>query len=140
MKFNFFKYINEDNKSKQEINEIGGTFFLAFAATNTLMMAYRFYKEYMTRASRACSNLKGRDKNLCMLKYEMDALEAKKSELERGLKDCDKAEDPKKCKQKIQKELRKTDSELKKVSKNFNMIYKIVKQEEEKERKSSKLR
>lgn len=137
MKYNFLNYFPDRRDNNDDVNE-ATPIMMAFSATSVLMMAYRFYKEYMTKASRECGSLQGRDKNLCMLKFELDALEAKKSELERGLKDCEKTRDPKKCESKINKELRKTENKLKKIKKQFDMIYKIVKQEEDAERKTRK--
>lgn len=122
-----------ESEYQENISEV--PIMLAISATSISMMAYRFYKDYMTKAARECGTLQGRDKNLCMLKYRINALETKKSKLEKGLRKCKEAKNPEKCEEKVKKDIKKTEERLKKVKKQFDMLYKIVKQEEEKERK-----
>ncbi len=129
MKDNYLKYFLKEDYKNTPLNELV-PIMLYFSATSTLMMAYRFYKEYMTRAARECGSLSGRDKNLCMLKFELDGLKAQKNQIEAGLKDCDKAKDPRKCKEKLTRELRKIGPKLDKKQKQFDMLYKLVQKEE----------
>ncbi|MFW6242532.1 MAG: hypothetical protein ACOC2W_00065 [bacterium] len=131
MKYNCIKYFPD--KNHENLNE--SSIMLAFAATNTLMLAYRLYKEFLTKAAKECKQYIGRDKSLCMAKFELDGLKLKKEHLENGLKDCDKARDPKSCKMKIEKELDKTNKEIEKKEKQFKMLYDLVKKEERENKK-----
>lgn len=131
MKDNYLKYL--DLKNKENVNET--PIFSIFIAANSLMMAYRFYKEFITKASRECKSYVGRDKSLCIAKFELDGLKTKKHHLEIGLKDCEKAKDQKRCERKIQKELDKTNNEINKKQKQFDMLYDLVKKEEKDSKK-----
>lgn len=62
----------------------------AFAAT-------KIYKNYLSKAAKACSTKKGDAKKICMNKFKLDAMKHRIVALNKGKGACKKSKDPKKC-------------------------------------------
>lgn len=128
MKYNYINYFNIKNKDQDNLDE--APVMMAISATSLVLMAIRTYKDYLRKAARECKSLEGRDKNLCMLRHDIDALKAKNKKLMQGLNKCSKSRNKEKCEEKIKKEIEKTNEKIKKKQKQYRRVYYLAKQKE----------
>lgn len=120
--------------NKQNYQQEIGPTFLAISATSLLMTAYKTYKDYLSKAARACDTMTGRDKSLCMTKYKMEGIRNYIQQLQKSLTKCEEAKYPEKCREKIKERIQKLEEKHKKLNERFKMLYNLIKQAE-KERK-----
>jgi hypothetical protein len=67
--------------------------------------SYKIYKNYLTKAARACSEKSGQEKKMCMKEFEIDGLTAQMTDLRRGLSACTKTKNPDKCREALNKKI-----------------------------------
>lgn len=72
--------------------------------------AYKIYKNYLSKAARACAGKP--DKTSCMKQYKINAIKAQISKLNSDAGKCSKSKDPVKCKASIQNKINKLKSKL----------------------------
>lgn len=82
---------------------VGGA---ALAALVTFA-AYKLYKNYFSKAAKACAGKKGAEKDACMQAHRMKAKQAQAKVLMRGMSACKNSKDPAKCKAAIQAKIAK---------------------------------
>jgi hypothetical protein len=82
---------------------------LATAAIAALIItiSYRFYKRFLSKAARVCRGKKFSEKTSCMNRYRIEAMKGQMLQLQKGFKICSKTKNPKKCKYKITKKIRR---------------------------------
>jgi len=86
-------------KSKEAI--AAGAMALLIIAIGVLV-----YRKFMSKASKACKNYKGDEKNECLKKYREKAKQLKIQTLVKNRKACSKTKNPQKCVEKINKKIR----------------------------------
>jgi len=74
----------------------------AAIAFTAIVASAILYKRFLSRAAKACTGQKGFQKENCMTKFKIAGYEASVKSLQRNLPDCSQAQDPFKCKHKIQ--------------------------------------
>jgi len=84
-------------------NEIAAAALIALVIAG----AYKAYKNYFSKAAKACKDKKGDEKIACMTNYEARALSIQKKILNRSLDSASKSSEPKKFIDKIQNEVNK---------------------------------
>lgn len=77
-----------------------------------LLGAYKTYKTNFTQAAKACANFKGEDRDKCMRKYKINAMEAQIMALKTSLDKCKKSKDPSSCNKKVNEKIIKIKKEL----------------------------
>ena len=80
---------------------------------NIIAGAFAVYKNYIRKNVAACKEYKGEEKKKCKLHYKKQAINAELKELRASKSKCNKAKDPKKCRTKIDKRIKKVQSKLK---------------------------
>jgi len=81
-------------------------------AAAIIVGSYKIYKDYLSKAARACSKHKGLKKKECIATYKKGATQKRIGYLtSRGIK-CGKSKNPDKCKAKVHKELAKLKKKL----------------------------
>ena len=78
----------------------------AAIAAVVLVIAYKAYKRFYSKAAKACAGKKGDIKTSCMNKFKREALKSQMITLQKGTAACRKTKDPNKCKNRIQTKLR----------------------------------
>lgn len=96
------------------------------AVASLLVTAFKLFRDYATRASRACIDLKGPDKPLCKTEIELDGLIRGLAALRRARGECGKTKNPDKCRQSIDKHILRTQTKIAKL-KTRNASYQKIK-------------
>jgi len=65
-------------------------------------LAYKAYKNYFSKAARACAGKSGAEKDACMARAKQGALGVKKANIKRAMSACSKTSNPAACRQKLQ--------------------------------------
>ena len=78
---------------------------LVLSVGGLLMTAYRLYKDYLTKAARACANLDPKEKRLCMLKYKIDGKRKQLVTLTSLLSKCRQTKNPDECLNKLRQKI-----------------------------------
>jgi len=78
---------------------------LVLSIGGLLMTAYRLYKDYLTRAARACANLDPKEKRLCMLKYKIDGKRKQLATLTSLVAKCRQTKNPDECLDKLRQKI-----------------------------------
>lgn len=81
-------------------------------ATILLMASYKIYKNKYSEAAQACSKFKGDEKDDCMRKFKMQAVQKQLQELRESIHKCDKSKDPDLCREKINEKIIKLRKKL----------------------------
>lgn len=76
-------------------------------ATLVTYAAYKVYKNFFSKAAKACAGKKGAEKDACMQSYKVKAKQAQAKVLMNGMTACKKSKDPAKCKAAIQAKIAK---------------------------------
>ena len=93
---------------------------------NAINLTYRTYKEYLTKAGRACSDLTERERSICMLDYKIKGKKQQLLNLQKLIAKCSRAKEAKqatKCKLKIKKEMQKIKDEIKRMQQRAKAIH-----------------
>jgi hypothetical protein len=85
--------------------KVAASIAAATVAAAAVAGAYKIYKNYFSKAARACKGKEGDAKQACMKKFKADAVKAEISALKSGMSKCAKSKDPAKCKAAIQKKI-----------------------------------
>lgn len=67
--------------------------------------AYKLYKRFLSDAAKSCKNLSGKEKTICMLKYQLKGLEQAKMALTKAATTCGKSNKPAECREKMGKKI-----------------------------------
>jgi hypothetical protein len=94
---------------KGHSKEIGWTVLAAIALT----AGYKIYKNYFSKAARACKGKTGTEKDACMINYQIQAYKLKKQALQKSLSMANRTKDSIKFKNKINSEIKKIDKKIK---------------------------
>jgi len=78
---------------------------LVLSVSGLLMTAYRLYKDYLTRAARACANLDPKEKRLCMLRFKIDGKRRQLAALRSLLTKCRQTRKPDECVDKLRQKI-----------------------------------
>ena len=81
----------------------GVVIFVALASA----IALGVYGRFMSKEARACKQLSGKEKTICMYEVHIKALDVKANDLRKAMNGCKFTTDPEKCKQKLQKKIEK---------------------------------
>jgi len=90
---------------------VGGIALAALATT----LAFKVYKNYLSRAAKACQGKKGAEKQQCMRKVKMDARKQKIMSLTKAQSVCSKTKNPEKCVAKLKLKIAKEKAKMKKI-------------------------
>jgi len=91
---------------------------------NAINFTYRTYKEYMTTAGRACTDLTERERSICMLQYKIRGREKQIKQLQTISKTCTKHKKAQICRSKFAKEIQKTKDEIKRMRERIKAVHK----------------
>ena len=83
----------------------------ALVAAATLA-AYKFFRNYSSKAKEACKNLSGVDRDICIAKYKIDALAKENQILNVQKSKCGISNDPTTCSQKLEEKIEKNNNEI----------------------------
>lgn len=72
--------------------------------------AIKIYNRFFSQAAKSCVDAK--NKTECMKKFKIQALQRAKSEIARGKAKCNQTKDPKKCVEKMNKQLQNYDDKI----------------------------
>jgi len=89
-------------------NGMGYTAFLSIATA----ISYKVYKQYLTKAAKACKGNRGIEKEVCMIKHKKKATQKKIEVLKKAVKDCEKTNNVGKCKKKVQDQINREKKKL----------------------------
>jgi len=84
----------------------------AAIAAAAIYAGYKVYKNYISKAGKACATQKGGAKKVCMLKYKNTAVKAQMAAVRSGASKCSQAKDPAKCKAAIANKLQKLQGKI----------------------------
>jgi len=96
-------FSQEDLDKLTATANIGGTALLALL----VYLGVKAAKLYSTKAKRACSHLKGKEREDCIKKFRINALKVKIAILQRGKSKCSKTKNPQECKNAIDNKIDK---------------------------------
>jgi len=87
---------------------------LVGAALAGLIISYSYwvYKDYLSKAARACKDKRGKEKAICMKEFKKKAQAAKIQALQAGMSKCAKTKDPTSCKSKLQGKINKEKAKM----------------------------
>lgn len=91
---------------------------------NAINLTYRTYKEYMTKAGRACADLTERERSICMLQHKIKGKQKQMQQLQQLASSCVKNKKVQECKMKIAKEIQKIKEEIKRMQERVKAIHK----------------
>ena len=91
-------------------------------AASLISSAVAIYRNQFSKAGRACSTLSGAMKEKCMLRYNIEALKKQINRLKTGKTECTKTNDPAKCNEKIDKNIKKLQVKLAKLTNEARYI------------------
>jgi len=92
------------------IKEHGGVIGASALAALVITASYKIYKNYFSKAAKACSDKTGNEKEACMTNYRADAYKMQQASLKKSLSMADKSSDPKSFRKKIEIRLQKLKS------------------------------
>ena len=120
-------YILDEKLNDIEIQtEIGAMVALTAASVgiSALSMAAKAYKNYMTKAGKACSGLPDKEKTLCMLKFQLGATNKQIETLKGSLGKC---KNDQKCVTKINNKLSGLVNKAKFIKNRYRKLYAVPK-------------
>jgi len=95
---------------------------------NAINFTYRTYKEYMTKAGRACSDLTERERSICMLQYKIKGKQKQLQQMKQLVSKCAKNKKIQACKSRLSKEMQKIKIEIKRMQERVKAIHKDYRQ------------
>jgi len=98
-------YLNKIQTQQEQL-------IMALSVAGLFMSAYRLYKDYLTRAARACADLPHKEKTLCILRYKITGKSRELAQLKRNIGKCSTTKDPKKCTERVQQKIDKVQDQL----------------------------
>ena len=77
---------------------------VAVAALIALVLAasYKVYRDYLSKAAKACKGKQGADKRNCMSEFKKKARKAKVMAMQKNISKCSRTKNPSECKRKLQ--------------------------------------
>lgn len=70
------------------------------------------YKNYFSKAAKACKGKAGLEKKNCIAKFKKQAQRAKVTAMQKAMSQCSKSKDPATCKQKLQTKITKEKAKM----------------------------
>ena len=95
---------------------------------NAINFTYRTYKEYMTKAGRACTDLTERERSICMLQYKIKGKQKQLQQLKHLVSKCAQNKKVQACKSRLAKEMQKIKAEIKRMQERVKAIHKDYRQ------------
>lgn len=94
---------------------------MGVAALVALMVyaSYKIYKNFLSKAAKACADKEGTEKKMCMKEYEIQGINAQLADMRKGLSACAKSKDPEKCREALNKKMLKVKEKLDKAKTNI---------------------
>lgn len=108
----FIKHMQGTGAATQYV--AGQTLPIAAVLAGITYAAIKIYKNYLSKAAKACSGKKGEEKKSCMEKFKKDAIKQKIKYLEAGKPRCKHSKDPKTCVAKLDLKIAKAKQNLSK--------------------------
>jgi len=98
----------------QDVERLGYKSGLVDAAIIAAILAlgYKIYKDYISKAGKACRDYSGDKKKDCIIRFKQQALRARISGLTQAKAKCKTAKKPEKCNRKIDEEIAKLKRKL----------------------------
>lgn len=88
-------------------NEIVGVMAASAILAGAITSGMKIYRNYLSKAARQCSGFSGEQKQACMRKNEIRAISAQIATISRNKSLCSKADNPLKCKNKLDNQIYK---------------------------------
>jgi len=120
------------------LTEADPTVMTAYFSILAFRMVYGLLKDAFSKANKECSGFAGAAKNLCILKYKIDATEKSINILRSKMAECHKAKDVAKCHEKFERKIDDLEKRLERM-KEQQKIY-MQKQNEEKSTEMKQIR
>lgn len=113
-------FIEKNPKMVSEITDVAaagalgayGGISAAVLAAYVGTVAGTIWKQYLSKAGRACKGLKGLEKKSCMVKFKRQAVKKQLSVATSSKSKCAKTKDPVVCKRKLDNKIRKLKAKL----------------------------
>jgi hypothetical protein len=94
---------------QEVVDELGlGTIASLYTPAMLVMMALQLSKDFLSKASRTCMGLTGKDKSKCILQYKIDATKRFIAGLNSNKTKCRMTSNPAECVQKLNKKIQKS--------------------------------
>ena len=106
-----YRISHADMLKIMNISKLTGAAWVGLAAA-VLTLAYVAYKDYFSKAAKACKSFSGVDRTNCMVNYKREAKKNQINALRSGLKFCKSSKDPAKCRDKIMDKIKKLQADL----------------------------
>jgi hypothetical protein len=92
----------------------GGAKMAAVAAvlTAVIFAGAKVYRDFMTKAKRACRGQSGEGREACLRQFRNKALQAKISKMQSGIAACNNSKNPEKCKAALKNKIDKVKSKM----------------------------
>lgn len=90
---------------------------------NAINFTYRTYKEYLTKAGRACDDLTERERSICMLEHKIKGKQRQLQQLSKLATQCTKNKNVQKCKMRIAKEIQQVKNDIKRMKERVKAIH-----------------
>lgn len=111
------EYLKKERLRAKKIAKNIRIIFWSVIVADLLKYSYKIYKFHYSKAAKACSNYYGYEgsrKEICMLEFKDKALINQREVLIKGLNECAKTNDPKKCKEELRNKIVKINKKIKK--------------------------
>jgi len=133
-KMDLDKYLED---IQEFLDPITGLIAISAAAgiTNAINITYRTYKEYFTKAGRACTDLSPREKSICMLQFKIKGKKEQLRSITRMLSGCTKAKKIEACRDKLRTESQKVKKDIKRMQERIKSIQRGYKKPRSTQRK-----
>jgi len=102
---------------------------------NAINFTFRTYKEYLTKAGRACTDLTERERSICMLEYKIKGREKQIKQLQMLAKTCTKHKQAQRCRSRFAKEIQDVKNEIKRMKERIKAIHKDYRKQRSFQRK-----
>jgi len=99
-------------KVKHKISNVEKGIAVGVVVAAALYAAYRIYKNYFSKAAKACKGKTGIEREKCLKQFKINAAKLQITQLKSHYNDCNKTNNPVSCKEKIRKRILKLEKAM----------------------------
>jgi len=120
------KYLNKVQRVQEIEPLILGIGIIGATAgiINAINFTFRTYKEYLTKAGRACTDLTERERSICMLEYKIKGREKQIHQLKMLQRTCTKHKKAQMCRSRFAKEIQDVKKEIHRMHERIKALHK----------------
>ena len=95
-----------------ELNDAKSKIAAGALVASAVFAAYKFVRNYSSKAKEACKNLSGVQRDVCILKYKIDSLQKQNAILAQQKSKCGASTDPVTCSNKLEEKIKNNVGEI----------------------------